>query len=79
MRSYGKSFEGNDPKAVNAFKMYETDEKVRRLQTELVWLKNGRVDPKVCDAVIGRTRAVKYQSYQHWAELCLHWLSSAKR
>ncbi|MCB0344627.1 MAG: hypothetical protein KDD66_05905 [Bdellovibrionales bacterium] len=74
IRSYGNSAEGNDKKGFETFKMYEAHEKTRRLQTELSWLKSGRVDINVCDNVIGKKRAQKWQSYEHWASLALMWL-----
>ncbi len=74
MHRYGNSMEGNDKKAFETFKMYESHEKTRRLQTELSWLKSGRVEAKVCDNIIGKKRAQKWQSYEHWASLALMWL-----
>jgi hypothetical protein len=75
---YGRAADGNDQKAVTNFKTFESKEKLRRLQMELQWVKNGKVAETVCNQVIGKKRKAKYQSYNHWAELMLLWIA-AKR
>ncbi len=75
---YGRSADGNDQKAIMNFRMFECKEKVRRLQTELQWVKEGRVSEAVCNQVIGKKRKGKYQTYEHWAGLMLMWIA-AKR
>lgn len=73
-RTYGRNCEGNDQKAVNIFRNFETKEKLRRLQMELLWIKEGRVAEQVCERVIGKKRRARHGSYLHWAELMLLWL-----
>lgn len=73
--TYANKFDSNDQKAVKVYKMYESAEKTRRLQGELMALKNGRIAKHVCDNAIGRTRPARHQSYEHWAELMLIWIS----
>ena len=78
-RSYATALEGNDMKAVRLFRQYEAQEKLRRLQNELMMVKADKVDEKACDAVIGKKRKVKYKGYSAWASLMLQWIASAKR
>ena len=65
-RKYGKSCEGNDPKAVRTFKEFESKEKFNRLRAELIWVKNEFVDEKVLDEIIGRKRKARHLSYSKW-------------
>ena len=78
-KSYGRSMDGNDQKAVVVFKTYETKEKVRRLQAELQWIKGGKVPADICDRIIGKKRQSKYRGYEHWAELMLLWLVAKRQ
>ena len=77
-RSYAKSCDGNDQKALLTFKNYESKEKLRRLQAELQWVKESRVSEVVCDRVIGKKRKSRHQSYEHWAKLMLLWIVSKR-
>ena len=76
-KRYASTIE-EDKKAVVVFKTYESQEKVRRLQTELAWIKEGKVKESTCNRVIGKKRKGKYQSYSRWASLMLLWLSQHK-
>jgi hypothetical protein len=77
-KNYGRSMEGNDMKAVRVFKDYEPAEKVRRLQHELIMIKDQRVSEKVLDAIVGKKRKSKYQGYHLWAERMLMWIVAKK-
>ena len=79
MRYYAVSTEGNDQKAVQTFKRYEAQEKVRRLQNELTLIKSGSVPQQTCDAVVGKKREAKYHGYDKWASLMLQWIAAAKK
>ncbi|HQH26965.1 MAG TPA: hypothetical protein PLP17_06175 [Oligoflexia bacterium] len=76
MRTYGASLEGNDLKAVKVFRDYESHERLRRLQGELILVKNDKVPEETCDAIIGKKRRSKYQTYAAWASLMLQWISA---
>lgn len=76
-KMYAVSME--DQKAVRVFKEYESHEKLRRLQSELTWVKNGDVSEKAMERVIGKKRAHKFQGYQHWAELMMIWISQLRK
>ena len=73
-KSYGRSCEGNDQKAVRIFRDYESKEKVRRLQNELQLIKDDKVRENVLEEVVGKKRMQKYQSYSGWAKLMLLWI-----
>lgn len=75
-RMYGASFEGNDRKAVLCYRNYEPREKLRRLQGELMAVKNGKVAPHICEMVIGKKRLQTNKTYEHWAALMLQWIVS---
>ncbi len=78
IKSYATSLGGNDKKACEAFKQYESQEKYRRLQNELTWMKEEKVSIRICDELIGKKRSGRYGSYERWAELMLLWLNQAK-
>jgi hypothetical protein len=79
MRIYAHGMDDNDQKAVRAFRQYEAQEKLRRLQGELVLVKGERVLENSCDQVIGKKRKSKYNSYSNWAALMLQWMSGPKK
>ncbi|OVE80043.1 hypothetical protein BVY02_01600 [bacterium J17] len=76
---YGISLGQNDQKAVTVFADYEPKEKLRRLQTELLWVKEGRATEAACDTVIGKKRKHRYRTYEQWARLMLLWIASIKK
>jgi len=78
-KTYGKTMEGSDSKAVKVFRDYESQEKLRRLQSELTWVKDGKASRVACERVIGKKRKAKYNSYERWAELMLIWLSQYRK
>lgn len=77
-KTYGRSCEGNDQKAVKLFRTYESQEKVRRLQNELIMVKDRQVSEKILDNLIGKKRASRYQGYNVWAERLLIWLAEKR-
>ena len=78
-RTYSKTMEGMDDKAIVVFKNYETHEKLRRLQNELTWIKDGKVSASACDRVVGKKRKGKHGSYERWAQLMLLWLAQSRK
>ena len=78
-RTYARSMGDNDQKAVGAFKQFESQEKLRRLQNELMLIKNNQVREEVLDSIAGKKRKSRHASYEHWAELMLLWIVSARR
>lgn len=78
-RIYSKSMEGADQKAAIVFKNYESQEKLRRLQNELTWIKDGKVSSSACDRIVGKKRKSKHGTYERWAQLMLLWIASAKK
>ena len=78
-KRYGLSCSNNDRKAVRMFKEYESMEKVRRLQAELMWVSTGQIYSPVLDSILGKTRKVKYDGYDKWGKIMLVWLAQFKR
>ena len=77
-RTYAGSLANNDQKAVGVFKQYESHEKLRRLQNELVAVKNSKVRESSLERVLGVKRRMQHRSFEHWAELMLLWITTAK-
>src|SRR5262245_57983848 len=68
-KTYGVSLGGNDHKAAHVFRNYEAEERTRRLQSELISIKEGRVADEVLNVVVGKKRKMKYGGYDKWAAL----------
>ena len=79
INTYAASLEGNDQKAVKVFCQFETQEKLRRFQRELIMIKDGGVSDTTCDNIIGKKRKAKHRGYETWASLMLQWISSKKK
>jgi hypothetical protein len=77
-KRYGISCEGNDQKAIRAFRDFESKEKLNRLRTELIWIKNEYVATKVLDEVVGRKRKARHLEYSKWAGWMLMLLAQAR-
>ena len=73
-RMYARAMDQNDQKAVSVFKNYEAKEKLRRMQSELQWIKEGKVTEQVLNSIVGKKREAKYGGYPKWAELMLLWI-----
>ena len=78
-RRYAHSLSNNDQKAARLFKEYESVEKVRRLQQELLWVRNGQVLTQTLENILGKTRKSKYSGFENWAKLMLLWVAQAKK
>jgi len=78
-KTYANSSSDNDQKAIGHFKLYESEEKIRRLRHELQMIAEGRVSLTVLDNVAKKKRKVKYRTYEYWAKLMLQWLAQARR
>ncbi len=78
-KRYAYSLSNNDQKAARMFKEYEALEMLRRLQAELLWVRNNQVLHTTLDSVLGKTRRSRYRGYDAWAKLMLLWISQAKK
>jgi hypothetical protein len=78
-KTYGKNCDGNDQKAAGFFKEYESAEKTRRFQTELILVKEKKVSVTVLNAKLGKKRGAKFDGFHNWASYMLIWLSQKKR
>ena len=76
--TYARGFEGDDQKACDTFRMFESKEKLQALRQELQWLKEGRVSLKVLHSIIGKKRLSRYATYEKWSSLMLQWLAVKK-
>ncbi len=79
LQYYGSGSAIDDQKAVGNFKRFESDEKSRRLQNELVWIKDNYVKEELCESIIGVKRKARAGTYQEWARRMLLWLVEARR
>ena len=77
-KKYSKGMDQNDQKAVSVFKNYESKEMFRRLQNELLLVKQGKVAESTLDLVVGKKTQTRYGSYQKWAEIMLLWAMSKR-
>lgn len=78
-KTYARTMDFNDQKALWVFKNYESMERVRQLERELQWVKGKLVKVAVIDRVVGKKREMKYQGSANWAALMLQWLAQTKR
>lgn len=79
MKDYASPLSDNDQKAVRMYKEYESPESVRRLQNELLTVKNSMATETACKVSIGAKRAGQYRSYEQWATMMLMWLAAIKK
>jgi hypothetical protein len=77
-KMYAQNMGNEDRKAVALFKQYESHEKLRRFQNELMNIKSSQIRESTLDRVVGKTRKGRWVSYERWAGLMLLWINSAK-
>jgi hypothetical protein len=77
-KMYARNMDNEDRKAVTLFKQYESHEKLRRLQAELMNIKSSQIRESTLDRLVGKTRKGRWVSYEKWAGLMLLWINSAK-
>lgn len=77
-KMYAQNMGNEDRKAVALFKQYESHEKLRRFQNELMNIKSTQVRESTLDRLVGKTRKGRWVSYEKWASLMLLWINSAK-
>lgn len=78
-KTYAQSLGGQDQKSVRVFRDYESQEKTRRLQQELMNIKDGKVTDQALDLIVGKKRKMKYGGYDKWAALMLLWCANYKK
>lgn len=74
-RMYANSLAHDDKKALKLYKEYESADWQRKLRIDVTNVKNGRVDEKVCDRIIGKKRKSRHQNYEGWGQVMLIWLA----
>jgi len=77
-KMYAKNMGNEDQKAVALFKQYESQEKLRRFQNELMNIKSSQVREATLDRVVGKARKGRWVSYEKFGGLMLLWINSAK-
>ena len=77
-KTYANSMANNDKKAVAIFKEYESVDKIKRLKTELTAVSQGKVSPKLLEALAGPARRGKYGTFEQWAKVVLALLLQGK-
>lgn len=78
-KTYAKSCDGNDQKAIKIFREFESLEKYRRLQSEVLSIKEGKVSKKVLARILTKKREQQYQGYENWAARVLIWMAEKKK
>ncbi len=71
VRKYLKPLEGNDKKALSIFKLQETKEAARRLEVELVSIKNHEASNAYLKELIGDKKFKKHRGFENWAATLL--------
>ena len=78
-KTYATSLGNNDGKAIKLFKEFESQEKIRRLKSELLAIAQGRVSDELCQRILGPVRKSKFGGFDAWAKYALGFVNSAAR
>ena len=78
-KSYATSLGNNDAKAIKLFKEFESQEKIRRVKSELLAITQGRVADALCIQILGAGRRSRFGSFANWAKYALGFVNSAAR
>ena len=78
-KSYANSLGNNDAKAIKLFKEFESEDKIRRIKSELLAISQGRAAEELCLRILGPVRRSKFGSYAAWAKFTLGYVNSAAR
>ena len=70
-KSYARSCGDNDDKAVRICKEYESQDRNRKIRSELIAVSQGNVSPILLERILGKNRPVKYHSWEKWALMML--------
>lgn len=74
---YGKAGAG-DQRAVQDFVICEATDAINSLRSELVAITKGGVPDESLDALVGKPRRLRHESYQEWARMMLVWMANIK-
>ena len=73
--SYGVSGT-DDQRAVQTYMDCENREMIESLRTEMIGMSHSKFKPDTLDKIVGKSRIVKYGSYEQWAKYMLMWMSA---
>lgn len=79
IKAYANHADGNDHKAIENFQRFETTERMARLKSELMWIRDGIVTDETCNRLLGAVRKVKFESPENWAKMIMIWISQIKK
>lgn len=68
-----------DNRAVIDFIECETREVLNSFKAELIGIKNGNIDQKILETILGKKREIQYESYKNWATLMMIWMNDATK
>lgn len=77
-RTYARSCGDNDDKAVRICKEFESQDRNRKIKSELISISQGNVSPLLLDRILGKNRPIKYLSWEKWALMMLATFNSKR-
>ncbi len=78
LKTYARSCAGNDRKAAQLFKDYESGDKMIRLKRELMMVSQGKVGDDTLLRIVGPGRKNTFKSYLQWANFLVSSLNAAR-
>ncbi|HMO16569.1 MAG TPA: hypothetical protein PKA63_02075 [Oligoflexia bacterium] len=76
VKKYANSLGGNDQKAIKAYKFYETYDRLRALELELLAVKNEKASLHILRVILGDKREHQFGTWAEWAKRMLLWKNS---
>ena len=74
---YGKAGSG-DQRAAQDFMICEQVDAINSFRSELVAITKGAVPDETLDALVGKPRKMRHESYKEWARMMLVWMANTK-
>lgn len=68
-----------DKRALHDFIDCESRETVSSFRAEIIGIKNGKVSNDSLEAILGKNRENRYESYPNWAQLMIIWMVEANK
>lgn len=68
-----------DNRAVGDFIECESNEVFSSFRNEIIGISRGSYQPDTLDQLLGRTRAMRYESYDEWAKMVLIWIADYRK
>jgi len=77
-KTYARSCSENDDKAVRICKEFESQDRNRKIKSELISISQGNVSPLLLDRILGKNRPIKFVSWEKWALMMLATFNSKR-